>query len=316
MAILVTGAGGQVGRELLRAGAAVALPAAVSAAHGGGEGRAGPVVVAGLSRAELDIGDAAQVRAALRDHGARVVINAAAWTDVDGAEREPDAAFRANRDGVAVLAEACADAGIPLLHLSTDHVFDGRAGRPWREDDPVSPLGVYGASKAAGEAAIRARLPAHLILRTSWVFGALGANFVSAVLARARAGEALAVVADQVGGPTPARAVAQALLGLALRHLQGQALPWGTWHFAGAPCVSRHAFAEAILAGALARGLLPAPVPLRPLRAADWPGAALRPANACLDGTRTAALLGLPAPDWRSGLGDVLDEWAGPSGPA
>lgn len=309
MTILVTGAGGQVGRELLRIGGS---GSAGGSALASGEGLA---AVAGLSHNDLDIADAAQVRAALRHQGARVLINAAAWTDVDGAERDPDAAFRANREGAAVLAAACAEAGIPLLHLSTDHVFDGHAGRPWREDDPVSPLGVYGASKAAGEQAIRVHLPAHLILRTSWVFGACGGNFVQALLARARAGETLAVVTDQVGGPTPARALAQALLALAARHLQGAALPWGTWHFAGAPCVSRHAFAERILAEALARSLLPAPVALRPLRAVDWPGAALRPANACLDMTRSVARLGLSVPDWREGLGAVLDEWAGVTGP-
>lgn len=299
MAILVTGAGGQLGREILRC-----------AARDGGQGT--PLRVVGLARAALDVGDAAAVRAALRDHGARILINAAAWTDVDGAERSPAAAVAANRDGAAVLASACAEAGIPLLQVSTDHVFDGGGERPWREQDPQSPLGVYGLSKAAGEAEIRSRLGAHLILRTSWVFSASGRNFVTAVLARARAGEALAVVADQVGGPTPAAALASVLLALARRHLGGEGLPWGSWHFAGQPFVSRHAFAQAILAGAQARGLLPAPVPVRALRVSEWPGAALRPANACLDMTGTQACLGLVPPDWRAGLGAVLDELAGP----
>lgn len=299
MAILVTGAGGQLGRAILRVAEGEGAQAALA-----------PVV--GLARARLDISDPAAVRTALRRHGARIVINAAAWTDVDGAERAPATAFAANRDGAAALASACAEAGIPLLQVSTDHVFDGGGERPWREQDPLSPLGVYGLSKAAGEAEIRARLDAHLILRTSWVFSAADGNFVTAVLARARAGETLAVVADQVGGPTPAVALAEALLALARRHLGGDALPWGSWHFAGQPFVSRHAFAQAILAGALARGLLPAPVPVRALRAADWPGAALRPANACLDMVRTQASLGLAPPDWRAGLGAVLDELAGP----
>lgn len=299
MTILVTGAAGQLGRAVLRC-----------AERDGGPGT--PVRVAGLSRAALDITDSSALRAALRGHGARIVINAAAWTDVDGAERAPAAALAANRDGAAALATACAEAGIPLLQVSTDHVFDGDGDRPWREQDAVSPLGVYGLSKAAGEAEIRARLGAHLILRTSWLFSASGRNFVTAVLARARAGEALAVVADQVGGPTPAAALASTLLALARRHLGGEALPWGSWHFAGQPFVSRHAFAQAILEGAQARGLLPATVPVRALRAAEWPGAALRPANACLDMGRTQACLGLAPPDWREGLGAVLDELAGP----
>lgn len=295
MAVLVTGAGGQVGRELLRLAALEAgLPA-----------------VAGLDRAALDITRADAVAAALRQHAPRLVINAAAWTDVEGAERSPDAAFAANRDGPAVLAAACAAAGIPLLHLSTDHVFDGQGERPWREDDTLAPLGAYGRSKAAGEAAVRERLREHLILRTSWVFGRHGHNFVHAVLARARQGEALRVVEDQVGGPTPARALAAALLALAARHCRGDALPWGTYHLAGQPFVSRLELAAAILAGACRRGLLPAPVPLRAIAAADWPGAALRPANARLDGRRAAAELGLAAPDWRSGLAQLLDELAG-----
>lgn len=290
MAILVTGAAGQVGGELLR--------------------RARGRPVTGLARAGLDITDAAAVARALREHGARVVINAAAWTDVDGAERAPAAALAANRDGPAVLAAACAAAGIPLFHISTDHVFDGRGDRPWREDDALAPLGAYGRSKAAGEAAVRAALDAHCILRTSWVFGARGRNFVKALLARVRAGATLAIVDDHVGGPTPAAALADALLDLAMRHLAGEALAWGTYHWAGLPFVSRHAFAAAVVEGALARGLLAGPPALARIAAADWAGAPLRPANARLDGARAAACLGLAPPDWRAGLAQVLDELA------
>lgn len=296
--ILVTGAGGQLGRELLRQGAG-AVPA---------PGLAGASGEVGLAHADLDITDAAAVALALRAHGARLVINAAAWTDVDGAERSPERAFAVNRDGAAVLADACAGAGIPLFQVSTDHVFDGRPGAPWRETDALSPLGVYGASKAAGEAAIRERLPAHLILRTSWVFGAEGDNFVKALLRRAQAGESLAVVSDHVGGPTPARALASALLALAQRHLTGEVLPWGTYHFTGQPFVSRHAFAVAVVDAAQQRGLLLQPPTLRAIRAIDWPGAPLRPANACLDGSRARRLLGLSPPDWRPALAALLEE--------
>lgn len=292
--ILVTGAGGQLGRELVELAAAVGAVADVT----------------GLARAALDVTDAGAVATALARPGLRCVINAAAWTDVDGAERDPAAAFAVNRDGAALLAAACADAGLPLLQVSTDHVFDGRPGRPWREDDAVSPLGVYGHSKAAGEAAIRARLPAHLILRTSWVFGRYGGNFVKTVLRRARAGEALDIVGDHAGGPTPARDLAAALLVLARRAASGAALPWGTWHFAGQPFLSRHAFAAAILEGARQRGLLPAPVLLRAIPSSAWADAALRPANACLDSARTAAALGIAVPDWRAGLEALLDTLA------
>lgn len=296
--ILVTGAGGQLGRELLR-------PVA-----GAGLAGVGPdLPLLGLAHAALDITDAAAVAAALREYGARLVINAAAWTDVDGAERLPERAFAVNREGAAVLAEACAGTGIPLFHVSTDHVFQGGPGAPWRETDALSPLGVYGASKAAGEMAIRARLPAHLILRTSWVFGVHGDNFVKALLRRAQAGESLAVVTDQRGGPTPARALAGALLALARRHLAGEVLPWGSYHFAGQPFVSRHAFAVAVLEAAQQRGLLSQPPTLRAIGAADWSGAPLRPANACLDGDRAQRLLGLAPPDWRPALAALLDEW-------
>lgn len=305
--ILVTGAGGQVGRELLRQAAGVALSRGLSASV---LPAAPGLPVVGLTRASLDITDATAVAAALREHGVRLVINAAAWTDVDGAEHAPEAAFAANRDGPAVLAAACAEAGLPLFHLSTDHVFDGRPGRPWREDDALAPLGVYGRSKAAGEAAIRARLPAHVILRTSWVFGAQGRNFVKTLLARARAGESLAVVGDQVGGPTPAPALAQALLALAARHLAGDALAWGTYHFAGRPCLSRHAYAREVLAAATARGLLREGPTVQEIPSAAWVGAPLRPANACLDSSRAVRELGLTVPDWRAGLAAVLDELA------
>lgn len=294
--LLVTGAGGQVGHALCAQADAAALPCR------------------GVDHAALDIADAAAVAACLRDAAPRVVANCAAWTDVDGAERNPGAALAANRDGPAVLAAACAAAGIPLLHLSTDHVFDGSGARPWREEDTCAPLGIYGQGKAAGEAAIRERLDRHLILRTSWVFSARGRNFVTAILARARAGGELAVVDDQVGGPTPAPALASALLELAGRCLAGDALPWGTYHLAGQPFVSRHALALAIVGAARARGLLAAAPALREIAAADWPGSALRPTNARLDSGRALRALGLVAPDWRAGLAEVLDELAATAG--
>lgn len=288
MAILVTGAGGQLGRALCRAAGARPLCA--------------------LTRAQLDITDAAAVHTALRRHRARLVINAAAWTDVDGAERAPQAAFAVNRDGAAHLAEACAAAGIPLFHVSTDHVFDGRRAQPWREDDAVAPLGVYGASKYAGECEVRRRLEAHLILRTSWLFAATGGNFVHTVLRWARTQAVVRVVAAHVGRPTPAVALAAALLQLADRHLAGEALPWGLYHFSGTPPVSRLAFAEAVVAEAQACGLLAQRPLLQPLPLSEWPGAALRPANACLDGARAQAVLGLAPPPWRPALAALLRE--------
>lgn len=288
MAVLVTGAGGQLGRELLR--------------------HAGDLPVIGLTRAALDITDPVAVASVLDAHAPSLLINAAAFTRVDAAEDAPDAAFAANRDGPAVLAAACAHRGLPLFHVSTEQVFDGRGTRPWREDDPVAPLGVYGASKAAGEAAIRERLPDHLILRVSWLFGVHGRNFVRTLLAQACERHVLPVVDDQVGGPTPAAALALALLALARRHRAGERLPWGTYHFCGAPAVSRADFAEAVFEQAAARVLLLARPEVRRIASADWPGGALRPANARLDTGRAVERLGLAMPDWREGLAGMLEE--------
>ena len=227
VSILVTGAGGQLGRELaqrLSATEAVCLP-----------------------RAELDLTDAAHLRATLARLRPQVVINAAAYTAVDRAETERDLAFALNAEAPAALARACADEGAALIHVSTDYVFDGQSRRPWREDDPTGPINVYGASKLAGEQAIGHALPRHIIVRTAWVFGAHGPNFVRTVLRLARERGALRIVADQTGSPTWAGHLAEALIHLARRIASGETLAWGVYHYAGAPAASWHAFAEAIV---------------------------------------------------------------------
>lgn len=291
MTILVTGAGGQVGSELLR--------------------RAGGLPVRGFSRKVLDITDTAAVAAVFEREAPRVVINAAAWTGVERAEAEPEAAFAANRDGPATLAAACAQAGIPLIHLSTEQVFSGSGVLPWRVSDPLAPLGVYGASKAAGEEEIRRRLPAHLILRVSWLFGRQGRNLVHTLLEQAGERHQVRVVGDQVGGPTPVAPLADALLQLAGRCLAEEALPWDTYHFCGTPFVTRAQFAEAVYDAACARALLLRRPVVEPIATPDWPGAELRPANARLDCGTLRERLGLELPDWGQGLADMLDEIQG-----
>ena len=199
MRIIIVGAQGQVGWELTRRAPLL-----------------GHEVLA-WDVAELDITDAAAVNRALTASGAEVVINAAAYTAVDRAEQEPESAFAVNRDGPAHLAAACHRLHIPLLHISTDYVYDGAKIDPYVEDDPTTPLGVYGASKLAGDEAVRQVLPRHLILRVSWVFGIHGQNFVKTILRLAREREELRVVADQSGCPTYAGDIADTLLELAGR---------------------------------------------------------------------------------------------------
>lgn len=289
MSMLVTGAGGQLGREL-------AL-------------RLAPDEAVCLPRAALDLTDAPAVQATLARLRPRVVINAAAYTAVDRAETEPELAFAVNRDAPAALARACAEIGAALLHVSTDYVFNGASRRSWREDDATGPINIYGASKLAGEQAIQRALLRHLIVRTAWLFGAHGPNFVRSALRLARERGSLRVVADQTGSPTWAGHLAEALITLARRIAAGEALPFGIYHYAGAPATSWHGFAEAVVHAAVAQGLLAAPVPVAPITTAEFPTPARRPAWSVLDGARMAATFGLAPPDWRAGLDHTLAAW-------
>lgn len=290
--VLVTGAGGQVGSDVVRRGAAV-------------EGLA----LVPVDRASLDIGNPDQVRAAFDLHRPDLVINCAAYTAVDRAESEPDQAHAINRDGVAHLAGACREQGAPLLHLSTDYVFDGSGETPWTPEAPTAPLGVYGASKLAGEQVLRDTLPQHLTLRTSWVFGEQGANFVRTMVRLANERDTLRVVDDQVGGPTWSGHIADALLALAVRFRDQRDLPWGTWHYAGQPWVTWHAFATATVAEAHRLGLVSRMPAIAAITTAEFPTPARRPHNSRLDMASTTQALGLAPPDWHAGLRAVLEAW-------
>ncbi|MBX3493421.1 MAG: dTDP-4-dehydrorhamnose reductase [Parvibaculum sp.] len=289
--LLVTGAGGQVGTEL--------------AAEAAGAGFA----VVAPRRAELDITDENAVAAAIAAATPDAVVNAAAWTAVDRAESEPGIAHAVNARAPGLLGSACNRAGIPLLHISTDYVFGGMSERPWREDDPVAPLGVYGASKAEGEAALRAAAPCHIILRTAWVFSPHGNNFVKTMLRLASERDELAVVDDQRGSPTSATDIAQTLLALAASVVDARASDasplWGTYHFCNAGVTSWCGFARAIMAGAAARGAPAASV--RPISAADYPTPARRPAFSALDCTKIKTVLGLEPRPWEEALDGTLD---------
>lgn len=293
MKLLLLGGNGQVGRELRRA--LPGLGEVVVATRAGAEG---------ALAADFDVPDS--VGELVRRIAPDVVVNAAAYTAVDRAESEPDAAFRVNALAPAAIAQACAATGALLLHYSTDYVFDGSASRPYREDDATAPLGVYGASKLAGEEAVRASGARHAILRTAWVYAAHGKNFLHTMLRLAHERDELRVVGDQIGAPTPAGWIADASARIIAQGLPAS----GTWHLVAAGETSWHGFAEAIMDEALAAGLLARGPRVLPITTADYPTPARRPAYSVLDTNRLRKDFGVTAPDWRDGLHAVIAELA------
>ncbi|WP_449446136.1 dTDP-4-dehydrorhamnose reductase [Thermomonas brevis] len=293
MKLLLLGGNGQVGRELRRS-----LPAL------------GQVVVATRDGADADAVadfDAPDTLADLvRRIAPDVVVNAAAYTAVDRAESEPDAAFRINALGPAALAQGCAAIGALLVHYSTDYVFDGGGSRPYREDDAPSPLGAYGASKLAGEEMIRASGARYAILRTAWVYAAQGRNFLRTMLRLAGERDVLRVVADQVGAPTPAAWIADATARIITQGVSAS----GIWHLVAAGETSWQGFADAIMAEALAMGLLERRPNVLPISTADYPTPARRPAYSVLDTTKLRRDFGIVPPDWRDGLRATLRDLA------
>lgn len=276
--ILVFGAGGQLGRELDVATSAGCMEATM------------------LARKQADICHRPAVEAAIRLANPTMIVNAAAYTKVDQAELEPECAFNSNCEGPALLADICAEHHLPLVHISTDYVFDGNKPIPYEETDAVGPTSAYGRSKEAGERAIRARLERHIILRTAWVYGAHGGNFLKTMLGLARQRASLSVVADQYGNPTATVDLVKAILAIAQRVTNGDA-PWGTYHFAGAGDATWHDFAcEIVEAQALLTNRRPT---VAAIRTADYPTRARRPANSRLDSTRFASVFGVTSAPWQ-----------------
>lgn len=255
--------------------------------------------VRAVGRDEADLADPAACAALIAKSGAAAVINAAAYTAVDRAEAEEACAQVINADAPGAMARACADLGLPFVQISTDYVFDGSGSAPWPVDAPTRPLGAYGRTKLAGEQAVRAAGGVHAILRSSWVFSAKGNNFVRSMLRLGAERAQLRVVADQIGGPTPAAAVAAACLRIAMA-LGAAPEKSGTYHFSGKPDTSWAEFARAIFAQA---GLSAEVVDIP---SAEYPLPAPRPANSRLDCHLTERAFGLPRPDWRQGLAQVL----------
>ena len=282
--ILVTGGAGQVATALRQEGA---------------------VHVVGRPQFDFDRPDsiAETVRAAQPS----LIVNAAAWTAVDAAEADPEGASRANRDGPATLAALCADAGIPLIHIGTDYVFDGNKGAPYVETDATNPTGVYGMTKLEGEQAVLAACPQAMVLRTSWVYSAAGKNFVRTMLGAAQKTDTLRVVADQRGCPTAARDIASAILAIAARVAEGWRAEYaGVFHMAGQGETTWHGLATAVFEDAARHGR---PMPtVHGIATADWPTPARRPPDSRLDCTKLDRVFGLRLPPWRDSVARTVEE--------
>lgn len=292
MKILVVGGNGQLGWELSK------------------RGRDKGLDILSLDLPEIDIADPFSVKKNVSQSGASIVINAAAYTAVDKAESEEALAYAVNKYGPAYLASECKEAGIPLIHVSTDYVFDGSKKGPYLETDPVSPLGVYGRSKAAGEEEIGNRLKEHIILRTAWLYGVHGSNFVKTMLRLCKETQTLKVVADQNGCPTYSADLAEAILTIADHIIKGMEVAWGTYHFCGGGATTWHGFAEAIfkIAGRYESFHVKEVIPIN---TSEYPTPARRPHNSVLDCSLLRKNFGINPPPWEESLAVMLRELLG-----
>jgi dTDP-4-dehydrorhamnose reductase len=285
--ILVLGGQGQLGQEL--------------AARAGEAG----VALTAVGHAEVDIADPKTIARTIARIRPSLVVNAAAYNAVDKAESQQALAQRTNALGASVVGASARRAGLPLIHLSTDYVFDGEKVGPYREDDPINPINVYGRTKAAGEEGVRNGHPHHLILRTAWLFGIYGSNFLKNVLRLAAEREVLGFVAAQRGSPTATADLAKAIL-LAAAAIERGGVAWGTYHVAGAGVTSRHGLATAIVA-AQSRFTGRAPK-VNVVGVDDFPNAAPRPANSALDSSKFAAAFGFAPVDWKAAVDRAVAE--------
>lgn len=288
--VLITGAAGQVGSEL------------VKLAPVGFE-------VVGYKSNELDITNAQQVQQIVAEQAPAIIINAAAYTAVDKAESEAERAYAVNETGVNNLAQAALALNIPVFHISTDYVFDGTATEPYKETDPVGPTDVYGASKLAGEQALANSGVKHIILRTSWVFGAEGNNFVKTMLRLGKERDTLGVVADQHGCPTSAASIANVLWQLAQKYTEEGELSWGIYHFSNAPATTWYGFACEIFKQAVAAGVLEKAPVVNPIKTSDYPTPAKRPHYSVMDNSKVKKIFGSVIPCWENTLKQCLGDF-------
>jgi len=289
MKTLVFGAAGQLGYELMRQGKALNLD------------------IQGVDLPQTDITDPRQVTGVFADNRPLLAINAAAYTNVDGAESEPEMAMAINKDGPANIARACAENKIPLIHISTDYVFDGKKGTPYQETDPVSPIGVYGRSKAEGESSLRSVIGEHIILRTAWLYGSHGHNFVKTIMKLAREKDEIRVVSDQYGSPTSAADLAETILSIAKIIRQNSAIGWGTYHYSGKGIISWHEFAQAIV-DLCRRHVKVKTTRVDPIKTVDYPTRVERPSYSALDCTLINKHFGISPKAWLDSLAITVHE--------
>ncbi|HUU42088.1 MAG TPA: dTDP-4-dehydrorhamnose reductase [Desulfatiglandales bacterium] len=286
MGILVIGANGQLGWELCS------------------KAKKHDLDIEPLDLPEFDIADPSAINTKITPFDISLIINASAYTAVDQAESKQEIAFAVNRDGPARLSSYCAKHTIPLIHISTDYVFDGSKKGPYLENDPVAPLGVYGKSKAAGETEVR-NLREHIIVRTAWLYGLHGNNFVKTMLRLGKNTEILRVVADQYGCPTYAADLAEAVLTIASKIIEGGSIAWGTYHYCGKGRTSWHGFAEKIFELAKKYDSLKVKNVV-PITTKDYPTPAKRPANSVLECSLITKQFGIMPRDWQESLAKMI----------
>lgn len=289
MNVLITGAKGQVGSEICQLA------------------RSELINMIATGKEELDITDSSAVISFFHECKPDIVINASAYTAVDKAEDDSERAYAINHQGASNLASACTEYHIPLLHISTDYVFNGEAASNYKEDDEVSPLGIYGDSKLQAENTIQEIMKKFIILRVAWVFGIHGNNFVKTMIRLANTHNTVKVVNDQFGGPTPAREIARVLLALVKQYQQTNTLDWGIYHYCGQPKVSWFEFADTIFTIAKEKELISA-VNLLPITTEEFPTRVTRPANSMLDCDKIKNTYNIEPADWKHSLSEMLDE--------
>lgn len=288
MKILVTGANGQVGYCLKQ------------------QLRDSNCEFIALTRAELDISDAQAVESVVKQMQPDVIINAAAYTAVDKAEQESELAFAINREGPANLARAAKQINAAILHISTDYVFAGDAAGSYSENAPTAPQGVYGQSKLEGEQAVMAANDKHIVLRTAWVFGEHGNNFVKTMIRLGSNRDTLSIVADQEGGPTYAGDIAKALIAITQQYADGKSIAWGIYHYSGLPHVNWFGFAQHIFTEVERAGIYPKAIPeLNAITTTDYPTPAKRPANSKLNCSKLEEVFGIKPSNWQSALKNI-----------